>query len=269
MPEVETVRQALLPRLVGRAFTHVTILPNNPKLVRQPSAAEFCRDLVGRRIEDVSRRGKYLLLPLSHGLTLIVHLRMTGALLHRQPDDSPDPYTRAIFDLDDGTQLRYRDPRKLGNMWLLADPAQVVGELGPDAMSEALTPAELYQRLERRAAPIKSALLNQEVVAGLGNIYADEALFLAGLRPTRPAKSLTPDEAERLHRAIAQALTKGMNYRGSSFRWFVDAQGQRGEHQHHAMVFRRTGQPCYRCGTPIQRVKLGGRSTHFCPTCQP
>lgn len=268
LPEVETLRQGLRPRLVGRAFTRVVVLPDNPKLVREPSPDEFCRQLTDRRVEDIDRRGKYLIFRLDDGHAFVAHLRMTGAFLHRRSEDPPDAYLRAAFSLDDGTELRYRDPRKLGNMWLVDDPARVVGRLGPEALGEELTAAELGQRLRRRSAAIKAVLLNQEVLAGLGNIYADESLFWARLHPTRSCNSLTPDEVEWLHSGIVRALGRGVDLRGSSFRWFVDVQGQKGEQQHHVMVFRRTGQPCYQCGTPIGRIKLGGRSTHFCPQCQ-
>ena len=268
LPEVETIRRDLLPRLVGRTVIEVWLSPNAPKLVRRPSPQELAAGLRGRRIEEIARRGKYLLFLLDDGRTWIVHLRMTGGLVWRRPSEPQDPYVRARFVLEDGHELRFRDPRKLGEMWLVEDPQEVVGKLGPEPLAEGFTPEALGARLAERRAPVKAVLLDQTALAGLGNIYADEALFAAGVHPRRPAASLSLQEGLRLHRAIGQVLAQALAYRGTSFRFYVDAQGQKGEHQLHVQVFRRTGQPCYACGTPIERIKVGGRSTHFCPGCQ-
>jgi formamidopyrimidine-DNA glycosylase len=267
LPEVETIRLDLLPHVVGRRFTAVEVLPGAEKVVALPSPAEFRRALPGLRIEGIERRGKYLLFPLSDGRNLIVHLRMTGALIHRSADSAADRYLRVRLALDDKTELRYTDVRKLGMMWLVVDPTLVVGKLGPDAL-EALLPTTLRSLLDGRRAPIKVALMDQTRLAGLGNIYADEALFLAGVHPRRPAGSLTAKEIGRLHSAVGEVLQEAMGHRGSSFRDYVDAKGQEGEHQLHVRVYRRSGKPCYVCGAAIERIKLGGRSTHFCPHCQ-
>jgi formamidopyrimidine-DNA glycosylase len=267
LPEVETIRRDLTPRVVGRRFTAVEVMPGAEKVVVLPSPAEFCRALPGLRIEDVERRGKYLLFPLSDGRHLIVHLRMTGALIHRSVGAPADGYLRVRLALDDKTELRYTDLRKLGMMWLVVDPTLVVGKLGPDAL-EALQPTTLRSLLEGRRAPVKAVLMDQARLAGLGNIYADEALFLAGVRPTRPAGSLTGAEVERLHRAVGEVLRDAMGHRGSSFRDYVDGEGQEGMHQLHVRVYRRSGEPCCVCGTAIERIKLSGRSSHFCPHCQ-
>ena len=267
LPEVETIRRDLLPHVVGRRFTAVEVMPGAEKVVAAPSPAEFRRALPGLRIEGVERRGKYLLFPLSDGRHLIVHLRMTGALIHRSTGAADDGYLRVRLSLDDKTELRYTDSRKLGMMWLVDDPTLVVGKLGPDAL-EALLPTTLRSLLDGRTAPIKVLLMDQARLAGLGNIYADEALFQAAIHPRRPAGSLTADEADRLHGAVGKVLREAMSHRGSSFRDYVDAEGREGEHQRHVKVYRRTGQPCYNCGAIIERIKLGGRSTHFCPHCQ-
>jgi formamidopyrimidine-DNA glycosylase len=267
LPEVETIRRDLVPHVVGRRFTAVEVLPGAEKVVAVPSPAEFRRALPGLRMEGVERRGKYLLFPLSDGRYLIVHLRMTGALIHRQEGAPADGYLRIRFSLDDKTELRYTDLRKLGLMWLVDDPTLVVGKLGPDAL-EALLPTTLRSLLDGRRAPIKVVLMDQARLAGLGNIYADEALFRAGVHPRRPAGSLRVAEIERLHRAVGEVLREAMGHRGSSFRDYVDAEGREGEHQRHVKVYRRSGEPCYVCGTAIERIKLGGRSTHFCPRCQ-
>lgn len=267
LPEVETIRQDLLPRVVGRSLVGVSVSPDAPRLVRWPSPAEFCRALPGLRIEDIFRRGKYLLFHLSDGRYLIVHLRMTGALLHRPRGAPADAHLRAVFSLDDGSELRYTDLRKLGTMWLVEDPEPVVGELGPDALN-GLTTDMLRSLIESRSAPIKVVLMDQSALAGLGNVYSEEALFVAGVHPQRPARSLTDEEVARLRKAIGEVLLEAMGHRGSSFRDYVDAEGREGQHQWHVKVYRRTGEPCYNCGALIERIKLGGRSTHFCPRCQ-
>jgi formamidopyrimidine-DNA glycosylase len=283
LPEVETIRRDLMPLLRGRAFTHVWVSPEAPRLVQAvpagrpacrtgrqaPTAADFACLLPGRRIEDISRRGKFLVFHLSGGLYLIVHLRMTGALLLRRPSAPPDRYVRAVLSLDDGSELRFSDLRKFGALWLVPDPSPVLGRLGPEPLDGGLMPSLLREVTARRRAPIKSLLLDQRALAGLGNIYADEALFAAGLHPQRPASSLSDSEVERLHEAIGRVLTAALDDRGASFSDYVDASGREGRHQFRVQVFRRTGQPCYVCGREIARVKVAGRSSHFCPRCQP
>jgi len=267
LPEVETIRRDLAAHVVGRRFTAVEVMAGAEKVVALPSPAEFRRALPGLRIEGVERRGKYLLFPLSDGRHLIVHLRMTGALIHRLPGSPVDGYLRVRLSLDDKTELRYTDLRKLGMMWLVDDPTLVVGKLGPDTL-EGLALETLRSRLDGRTASVKLVLMDQTRLAGLGNIYADEALFVAGVHPRRPAGSLAADEVERLHGAVGKVLREAMGHRGSSFRDYVDAEGREGEHQKHVKVYRRAGEPCYNCGAVIERIKLGGRSTHFCPHCQ-
>ena len=196
LPEVETIRRDLLPVLRGRAFTHVWVSPDAPRLVQAPPPADFARLLPGRRVEDISRRGKFLVFHLSGGLYLLVHLRMTGALLHRPAGAPPDRYVRAVLSLDDGSELRFSDLRKFGALWLVPDPSTVLGRLGPEPLEGGLTPSLLRELTARRRAPIKSLLLDQRALAGLGNIYADEALFAARLHPQRPAGSLSDSEVE-------------------------------------------------------------------------
>jgi formamidopyrimidine-DNA glycosylase len=269
LPEVETIRGDLLPVLRGRSFTRAWISPEAPRLVQTPPVADFAGLLSGRHIEDISRRGKYLVFHLSGGLHLVVHLRMTGALLHRASDAPPDRYVRAVLSLDDGSELRFSDLRKFGAFWLVPDLSEVLGQLGPEPLDSGLTPALLRELTARRRAPIKSLLLDQHAIAGLGNIYADEALFAAGLHPQRPASSLSDAEVKRLHEAMRRVLLAALEDRGASFSDYVDASGREGRHQFRVRVFRRTGKPCYTCGREIARVKVAGRSTHFCPQCQP
>ncbi|MEX0800159.1 MAG: bifunctional DNA-formamidopyrimidine glycosylase/DNA-(apurinic or apyrimidinic site) lyase [Dehalococcoidia bacterium] len=273
LPEVETIRRDLAPRIAGRRIVKAWVSPNAPKLVQGLTAASFVRRIAGRRIEELDRRGKYLLLRLDGpdgqaGLTWIVHLRMTGGLIHRLDGCGEGRFLRARLTLDDGSELCYEDVRKLGMMWLAADESEVVGKLGPEPLDDAFGPDELRAALAKRSAPVKAVLLDQSALAGVGNIYADEALFEAGVRPTKPANRLSRPAVERLHRAVRSVLTEALGDRGSSFRDYVDARGEQGMHQLRVKVFRRTGEPCYVCGSAIRRMKVGGRSTHYCPRCQ-
>ncbi len=269
LPEVETIRRDLDPRVCGRTITAVRIAPDAPRLVQRASPADFARRLVGRRIEAIDRRGKYLLFRLSGGLHLVVHLRMTGALLHRDAHAAADRYVRAVLALDDGTELRFADLRKLGTLRLVEHPGDAVGKLGPEPLSARFTAARLRQAIGKRRAPIKAVLMDQRALAGLGNIYADEALFAARIHPLRRADTLSEAEHRRLHRSIRRVLRQALDNRGASFRDYIDGGGREGSHQFHVKVFRRTGKPCYLCGAMIERIKLSGRSTHFCPRCQP
>jgi len=273
LPEVETIRRDLLPDVVGRTITGVRVAPGASRVIRDVPVRAFVRRLAGRRIDDLTRRGKYLLFFLDGTrapVYLTVHLRMTGSLLYRPPQaDPPDAYVRAVITLDDGSELRYADLRKLGQMWLVDSPDDAVGALGPEPLDAAFTAAKLRETLSHRRAPIKAVLLDQRAVAGLGNIYTDEALFAARIHPLRLANTLSEPEAKRLHRAIRRVLNDALGNRGSSFRDYVDAAGREGTHQLRVKVFRRMGQPCYVCRTEIARIKVGGRSTHFCSCCQP
>ena len=274
LPEVETIRRDLIPRIVGRAIIEAWVSPGAPKLVQWEPPDSFCRRLAGRTIEELDRRGKYLLLRLAGGLTWIVHLRMTGGLIHALDGCSDDRSTgplgflRARFRLDDGSELCYVDLRKLGMMWLVADESAVVGKLGPEPLGEASGPREMRAALAKRSAPVKAVLMDQGTVAGIGNIYADEALFEARIHPKRAARRLSRVAAERLHWAVRKVLVEALGDRGSSFRDYVDGEGEQGMHQLRVKVFRRVGEDCYVCRTPIKRIKVGGRSTHYCPKCQ-
>ncbi len=267
LPEVETIRRDLAPALHGARIESVRVAPDAERMVRTPPAGAFAAALRGQRIDGIERRGKYLVLRLERGGALIVHLGMTGALLLRRAGDPPDPYARVVFALDGGRELRFSDLRKFGNLWLVEDPAEVVGKLGPEPL-EGLMGERLRAMFRRRSAPVKAVLLDQEALAGIGNIYADEALFRAGIHPLRPANSLRRADLERLARAIPETLKEAMGHRGSSYRDYRDAEGREGSHQFYVRVFRRTGAPCFVCGTPIARIKVAGRGTHFCPTCQ-
>lgn len=276
LPEVETVRRDLEPRIVGRTISGFELLPGAQRLLRGVPERAVRDLLVGATISGVGRHGKYLLLrlsggggPATDGPTWVVHLRMTGSLRHRSGDAPGDDFLRARIPLDDGTELRFTDIRKFGTFDVVDDPAEVLSNLGPDALDPAFDEDTFWSGLRGRRAPIKSMLLDQRLVAGVGNIYADEALFLARLHPEVPSGSLRPTERAALHTAIGRVLRDGIANRGASFRDYTDADGAEGSQQYFVRVFRRTDQPCDECGSAIRRNIVGGRATHWCPRCQP
>lgn len=267
LPEVETTVSDLRPHVLGRVFKTVEVYI--PRMVKAPAAAEFERLLPGRRIESVERRGKFILFNLDQGV-LVAHMMMGGALMWRPAPEAPAQYTRMRFAFADGSEMWLVNPRTLGWCWLTDEAEQVVGHLGPDALDPAFTVAYFAERLAGRSAPIKPLLLDQGLVAGVGNIYCDEALWLARIRPEREAGSLTADEVARLHAAVLEALHKGIAFRGTSFDEYVNPGGDKGGHQDQTNVFRREGKPCPRCGTPVVKFWFRQRGTHVCPNpeCQ-
>jgi formamidopyrimidine-DNA glycosylase len=269
LPEVETIRQGLERRLTGRTITGLRIPPDYGKpvpVIKGMDEAAFREGVVGARVEGVTRRGKYLALHLDSGSMLVIHLRMTGALLF--PEAPEDRFVRAVFSFDDGTEMRFSDLRKFGGFWLVDDLSQLTTDLGPEPLSEGFTEAMLAQAVAGRKAPVKSIILDQRRIAGIGNIYADEACFGAGIDPRRLGMTMGEVEVHALHSAIRASLMAGLDHGGASFRDYRNTGGNVGSMQMHVKVFRRTGKPCYVCETPIERVKVGGRSTHFCPKCQ-
>jgi formamidopyrimidine-DNA glycosylase len=266
LPEVETYIRELAPLLQGRSIVDVQVFW--PRVVAAPDVSTFVRTMVGRRFQGFERRGKYLIFALSGGETLVVHLRMTGDLRVHPQATPADKHTRVVCTLDDGQDLHYRDQRKFGRIWLVSDPEQVTHGLGPEPLDSNFTAEILSKCLVGRRASIKALLLNQRLVAGIGNIYADEALFLAGIDPRRPGGDLTGEENARLHAAIGTVLQQGIAMRGSSLVNYAPPNGVKGSFQEHHNVFRRTGEPCPRCGEPIRRERLAQRSTHFCAFCQ-
>jgi len=266
LPEVETFVRALRAPLVGR--TIIGLHNDWPRQIAVLSPETLRARIIGRRIEAIDRRGKYLVFSLSDDETLIIHLKMTGHLSVVPSDTPADRYAHTVFELDDGRELRFRDPRKFGRVYLVHDPADVLGSLGPEPLGEEFTAAELADGLRRHKRAIKPLLLDQTFIAGIGNIYADEALFHSGILPTRRSDTLEADEALALHEAIRKVLATGIEREGASISTYVKADGQKGDMQNAVAAFRRTGQPCYTCGRPIERMVLGGRSTHYCPHCQ-
>ena len=262
LPEVETVRTYLEPVLSGRRFEHVEI--HDARLVRPHEPAAVAAELEGERVASVERRGKYLIVRFDSGLALLVHLRMTGGFPH-----APASHERAVLTLDDGTRVAFRDVRRFGT-WEVHDgaaaEAYLAGRLGPEPLGPAFTKVFLRERLAGRAAPVKAAILDQRVVAGLGNIYADESLWRARIHPRRPARTLTTAEIDRLHRAIGDALRRGLATEGADL---GDGVYGSGSMQDEFRVYGRAGDPCCRCRTPIEKINVAGRGTSFCPHCQP
>jgi formamidopyrimidine-DNA glycosylase len=270
LPEVETIRARLEPALVGRRFEQVEIL--DPRLTRPSEPEGVAAELEGERVTAVDRRGKYLIVRFESGRVLLVHLRMTGSFRHGPAGSlDEDPYRRAVVRLDDGSDVAYRDVRRFGT-WLLAEPGELepylARRLGAEPFARAFTARALGERLARRRAPVKAALLDQRSLAGMGNIYVDEALWRARIHPLRPAGELDADEVRRLHRAIRAALEAGIARQGATLRDYSAPDGSSGSMQHEFKVYGREGQPCPRCRTPIEKTRAGGRGTWFCPHCQ-
>ena len=269
LPEVETIKNDLREMVVGRRIEKARVL--DPRLVRFPSAADFELRLVGQRIVAAERRAKYLLLRLSSGKILVVQLMITGQLLLVEPESPIRKSTRLVLDLDDGRQLRLVDSSHLARVNLL-DEAELttrlpLGELGPEALSEELTLDE-FARLLRRRRQIKALLLDQRVIAGLGNIYVDEALFEARVHPLRAANSLSPPEVARLYGAIRRMLVESIRLRGTTTRAYRDLLGRKGGYQTQLKVVARAGQPCYGCPGVVEKMWAAGRETYYCPSCQ-
>ncbi|MGB9722295.1 MAG: bifunctional DNA-formamidopyrimidine glycosylase/DNA-(apurinic or apyrimidinic site) lyase [Chloroflexia bacterium] len=272
LPEVETTARALRPHLAGRTIVGIRALDYTP-LIAPYGREDFIAALVGCRVQEVGRRGKHLLLGLEDGRFLAVHLGMSGRLLLFPGEIPPDRHTHAVLDLDDGRALHFCDPRKFGRMRLLSpeDYAALDRSLGPEPLSPDWTAGLLAERLRcRPRARLKALLLDQRFLAGLGNIYADEALFGAGLHPCRPAGSLSPEEVIRLHRAVREVLEEAVAAEGTTLadRAFLFGRGEGGRFAERLQVYGRAGRPCPRCGTAIRCERVAGRSSHFCPRCQ-
>ena len=270
LPEVETIRQKLEPHLVGRRFDRVEI--HDPRLVRPFDPVAVAAELEGERVSALERRGKYLIVWFESGRALLIHLRMTGSLRHALNGTlADDPHRRAVVKLDDGSDVAYRDVRRFGT-WQLLEAGELEPyleeRLGVEPLGRAFTARRLAQRLEGRRAPIKAALLDQRTVAGLGNIYVDEALWRARVHPRRPAGTLEVDELARLTRSIKDALKAGVKRQGASLRDYSTPDGERGRMQDRFRVYGRDGDPCRRCGTPIDKIRTAGRGTWYCPNCQ-
>lgn len=267
LPEVETIRLALrdglgpAPPLIGQRIQSVSL--HWPRHVVQPSVASFRRKIKGRTITDVRRRAKYVVIVLDQGY-LVIHLMMSGDLTMAAPDARRGPYDHTVFQLDSGWQLRFGDARKFGRVFLLDDLEPLLGDLGPEPLSAQFTTKMLAQLLAGHKRALKPLLLDQRVIAGLGNIYADEALHRAKLHPLRLSDSLRGAEVQALRSGIRAALKQGIRHNGASIDWVYRG----GDFQNHFRVYGRTGEPCPVCGTAIVRIVVGQRGTHLCPNCQ-
>ena len=266
LPEVETVRRRLAPVLEGRRLERVEI--DDVRLTRPLDPVAVAAELAGERVALVDRRGKYLIVRFESRRALLVHLRMTGSFL---VSPGEDPHRRALLTLEDGVEVAYRDVRRFGT-WLLLEPEEVdayVDErVGREPLAAAYRSKHLAERLAGRRAPVKAALLDQRTVAGVGNIYADEALWRARVHPLTPALALGPPEVGALYRGVRDALRAGIRRQGSTLRDYRLPDGEEGGAQHEFKVYGRAGEPCDRCGTPIDKIRVAGRGTWYCPHCQ-
>ncbi len=264
LPEVETIKNELLPHVIGRTIIGVDVLWDG--MVKTPSVKEFSSRITGRKITGLSRRGKYLFFHLDGDDVLVMHMKMTGSLLVNPSDGK---FTRAILRLDKGTDVHFWDPRKFGKMWLEKDTNAVIKKLGPEPLDADFTTGSLAEILKKHAAPVKPVLLDQTLIAGIGNMYADEALFAARIHPVRPADKLTPDEVKRLYHAIRLVLQKALKNGGASVRNYIRPDGRPGTAHDDFSVAHGVGKECPACGGAIQRIVVRGRGTYICPRCQP
>ncbi|SDP13538.1 DNA-(apurinic or apyrimidinic site) lyase [Selenomonas ruminantium] len=270
MPEVEIIRRYLDKQTAGKKIMDLDI--RLPRMIKWPDTEGF-RDMVtGRTIKGMNRRGKYLLMELDNGNEVVFHLRMTGRLVFEPTGKTTDSHARVIFHLQYGASLVYGDTRTLGTIHGIKPEERTMlkglAEMGPEPLSADFTAKYLEQAVSRRKTAIKSFLLNQKYIGGIGNIYADEALFLAGIHPLRPASSLSAGECQRLWESVNQVIAAGIEDGGTTFRDYQNGEGGKGSHQDHLYVYARKGEPCRNCQTPIERIIVGGRGTHFCPHCQ-
>lgn len=267
LPEVETIKNALAPIIVGQRFLNAEIIWD--KILIKPSSREFQRQLTGQEITHLDRRGKYFLFKFSNKRTMVLHLKMTGILLLKPASKAPDKYTTAIFRLDSGTNLHFIDQRKFGSLWLVKNELEVIGKLGPEPLNGNFTPGMLYQVTSRHSIPIKALLCDQHAIAGIGNMYADEALFEARIHPLKRSKNLSMSEINGLHDAIIAVLQRGIRHNGASVSSYCLPDGTTGMAHTQFRVAHRLGENCSVCGSLITRIKIRGRGTYFCAKCQP
>jgi formamidopyrimidine-DNA glycosylase len=270
LPEVETIRARLAPVLEGRRLERVEIY--DPRLTRPVDPNEVAAELEDEEVTALDRRGKYLIVRFRSGRSLLVHLRMTGSFHHSPGGTLQDnPHRRAVVRLDNGSDVGYRDVRRFGT-WILLEPGELdpylAVRVGVEPLGPAFTTRFLRERLKERRAPVKAALLDQRTVAGLGNIYADEALWRARVHPQKPAGTIEPGELRSIHRGIRGALEMGVARQGATLRDYSAPDGSSGSMQEEFKVYGRAGEPCPRCGTPIEKIRAAGRGTWYCPSCQ-
>ena len=269
MPEVEQVRKTLAPRITNKKITSVEVYLD--RLVKHPTVEKFVEGLTGKSILEVGRKGKYLVLKTDENQKLIVHLRMTGALIAQDSEQEAPPYAKIKFTLTDSVTLWFTDIRTFGTLYLVTnDDAYIDGyeTLGPEPLSAEFTFEYLEPLAKKARKPIKTFILDQKVIAGLGNIYADECLALSGINPLRHANTLSSDEVRALCEAVNAVIAQGIKNRGTTFRDYKDGEGKSGENQKYLLVYGRGGKPCKKCGEALATAKVGGRGTVYCQHCQ-
>jgi len=271
LPEVETIARDLKSAgIVGKTISCAHVYWT--RTIAEPSVPVFCRLIEKKRVAAVGRRGKYLVMDLAGGWHLLMHLRMSGRLHWVFSEAERLHHEHVVLAFEDGSELRFHDTRKFGRMYLTNDAERIFGRLGPEPLDPGFTPRALFEGLRARRRLIKPLLLDQRFIAGLGNIYTDEALWEARIHPRRLSDSLSPQESKALHTAIRKVLRRGLKNLGTSLGTgkanFYSVGRRRGRNRDELNVFRRTGEPCPRCETPIQRIIVGQRSTHICPKCQ-
>jgi formamidopyrimidine-DNA glycosylase len=266
LPEVETVKNELAPHIIGHCILGVTLLWD--RIVKEPSPAEFISRIAGHKITDIARHGKYLIVSLNSGDKLVLHLKMTGSLILQKNDSELPKFTRAIIHLDSGQNICFRDPRKFGVLKLVKNTKEIDSKLGPEPLEDSFTLKVFTERLTNRKAPIKALLLDQKFLAGVGNMYADEALFAARIDPRSASNSLKNQEIRRLYDAIHQVLLEGLKYGGASVVTYFHPDGSVGTAHQHFNVAHGQKKSCPVCGGPIERIVVRGRGTYYCPKCQ-
>lgn len=269
MPEVEQVRKTLAPHIVGKKITSVEVYLD--RLIKYPSKEEFCSRLTGRNIAEVGRKGKYLVLVTDDQQKLIVHLRMTGALLAQKQELEQPPYAKIKFTMTDGVNMWFTDIRTFGTLYLIRDGEYFIEgyeTLGPEPLSAGFTAEYLKPLAQKSRKAVKTFILDQKIIAGLGNIYADECLATAKINPQRSANLLSEDEVEALCEAVNKVIAQGIKNKGTTFRDYKDGEGNSGQNQNYLLVYGRGGKPCKYCGKPLSSVKVGGRGTTYCEDCQ-
>ena len=267
LPEVETISQRLhqgnheVPSVVGMTITQAEVFW--AKTIAEPDAEAFKKLIAGQQIKSVGRRAKYLVFELSKDV-MLVHLRMSGDLIVGKAGEQLADHVRVSLTLDQDWQLAFNNPRKFGRIWLLEDPEAIFDKIGPEPLGPSLTEDQFFRRLQARKRQIKPLLLDQGFIAGMGDIYSDGALYLARIHPLARANELSAEQANGLLKSIRTVLKEGIRRNGASIDWVY----QGGDFQNYFRVYRRTGEPCPTCGTPVERIVVGQRGTHFCPSCQ-
>jgi len=270
LPEVETIKKDLEEKVKGKRVKRVKI--KNEKCIKAPSPVEFVKRIENKIFREIQRRGKFLIVKLDSLDALIIHLKLTGQLIYFPKEGEELNYTRLIFIFDDHTQLNFADLRGFGNIWLLPEgrlsTIPALADLGPEPLGDEFTVEKFKKLLKGRKGKIKPLLMDQSFIAGIGNVYSQEALFLAGIHPERNPSKLVDEEIEKLYNNLRKILREAISYRGSSVDTYVDLEGRKGNYEQHLNVYGREGQSCPRCGAIIRRITISGRGTYFCPRCQ-